>query len=220
MGTEIQRSTIQVTVLAFATASDLVGEGPQTVEIDEGSRLSDLRRLLTERHPEFEALWPRLAVAVGGAITTADPELRDGVEVALLPPVSGGLTAGGSAATAEPRAVLVRGAIDLGAVERRVVHEECGAVLLFVGAVRNSHEGRGVAALTYTAYESMATERLERIVEELEARDEGSSRRVRVAIVHRLGEVRVGEASVAIAVSSPHRDACYAASRTALERLK
>ena len=88
--------------------------------------------------------------------------------------------------------------------------------MVFLGNVRNHHAGREVAALTYSAYRTMAEARLEAIVSELEAADED----LRSEIVHRLGEVPVGEPSVVIAVASPHRAAAYEASRLALERLK
>ena len=114
------------------------------------------------------------------------------------------------------RAALVDEPIDIDAARRAVEADDCGAVLLFLGNVRNHHAGRDVARLIYTAYRSMAETTLLRIVDELEA----SADRLRVAIVHRLGDVPVGEASVVIAVASPHRQASYEASRTALERLK
>jgi molybdopterin synthase catalytic subunit len=89
-------------------------------------------------------------------------------------------------------------------------------VVVFLGTVRDNHAGKPVEKLTYSAYRAMALEGLRRIVEDLEAAAPG----LRAAIVHRLGEVPVGEASVVIAVASPHRAAAYEASRTALERLK
>jgi molybdopterin synthase catalytic subunit len=82
--------------------------------------------------------------------------------------------------------------------------------------VRNQHAGRKVTQLTYSAYRAMARAALEAIAADLEAAHEG----LRAAIVHRLGEVGVGEASVVIATASPHRAAAYEANRTALERLK
>ncbi|PYQ54917.1 MAG: molybdopterin synthase [Acidobacteria bacterium] len=91
-----------------------------------------------------------------------------------------------------------------------------GAVVIFLGSVRDHHAGRPVEKLTYSAYRTMALEGLRRIVTDLEAGHEN----LRAAIVHRLGEVPVGEPSVVIAVASPHRAAAYDASRTALERLK
>lgn len=117
---------------------------------------------------------------------------------------------------ANERAWITDGAIDVAAVERRVASSDCGAVLLFLGTVRNHHEGRPVQRLTYSAYRPMALAKLRRIVEELE----GAGDRLRVAIVHRLGDVPLAEPSVVIAVASPHREAAYEASRTALERLK
>lgn len=116
----------------------------------------------------------------------------------------------------EMKAALTEDAIDVAAVERLVAAEDCGAVLLFLGTVRNHHAGRPVARLTYSAYHAMAEANLRRIVDELEAAGD----RLRVAIVHRLGDVPLAEPSVVIAVASPHREAAYDASRTALERLK
>lgn len=199
---------MKIRVVAFASASDILGRSPVEVVLPADSRLSDLEAELVSRYPALEPLWPRLAVAVDGQLTRSDRDLADGSEVALLPPVSGGSGA--------PRAALVDGPIDVAAVERRVAGPGRGAVLLFLGTVRNHHAGRPVAGLTYSAYRPMAEETLARIVAELEAVGED----LRLGIVHRLGEVPVGEASVAIAAASPHRVAAYDASRLALERLK
>lgn len=204
---------MRVRVIAFATASDIVGRGPTEIELPEGSSLGDLQRLLEERFPAIVPLWPRLAIAVGGGLSPPDHPLAEGDEVALLPPVSGGAPPVDDPAS---RVDLVHTAIDVSAVESAVADPSCGAVLLFLGAVRNHHAGRDVARLTYSGYEPMALANLERIVRELEADGD----RLRVSIVHRLGDVPVGEPSVVIAVASPHRAAAYDASRIALERLK
>lgn len=210
---------MNVHLVAFATASDIVGKDPQTLELADGSSLSDLQRLLTERYPTLETLWPRLAIAVDGQLARTDAPLKDGAEVALLPPVSGG--SGATTETALPetslqKADLVDDAIDLASVEAMVRSPTHGAVLLFLGTVRNHHQGQSVARLTYSAYRPMARTQLQRIVDELEASPDPT----RVAIVHRLGDVEVGEPSVVIATSSPHRAAAYEANRLALERLK
>lgn len=199
---------MRVRVLAFATASDALGGETVEVALAEGGGLAELRRELAGRFPALEPLWPRLAIAVDGEIVSPGAPLHDGAEVALLPPVSGG---------GEPGAVaLVDGPLDVEAVCAAVAHRSRGALLLFVGTVRDHHRGRTVEGLTYTAYRPMALRALERIVGELEAGSAG----LRLAISHRLGEVPAGEASVVIAAASPHRDAAYRASRTALERLK
>jgi molybdopterin synthase catalytic subunit len=198
---------MRIRLLAFASAGDALGATELEIEMPDGSRVADLRTHLDAGYPKLAPLWPRLAVAVDGRIATQDEPLVPGAEVALLPPVSGG---------SDRRADLVDGPIDTEAVAASVASPGRGAVLLFLGTVRDSHAGRGVTKLTYSAYRRMALETLERIAADLEAASPG----LRAAIVHRLGEVPVGEASVAIAVASPHRAAAYEASRTALERLK
>jgi len=200
---------MKIRLLAFASAGDALGSGEMDLELPEGSRVADLRARLDREHPGLAPLWPRLAVAVDGRIVSLDEPLADGSEVALLPPVSGG--------SGEPiRAALVDGPIDAEPLVAGVSGPGRGAVVVFHGTVRDSHAGRPVEKLTYSAYRTMAVSCLARIVSDLEAAAPG----LRAAIVHRLGEVPVGEASVVIAVASPHRAAAYEASRTALERLK
>lgn len=208
---------MRVRIIAFATASDILGKAPQDVELPEGSHLSDLEGLLVARYPALKPLWSRLAIAVDGDLGRDDVSLKDGVEIALLPPVSGGSPAVAEMAQeAASRVALVDGTIDLAATEELVRGPSHGAVLLFLGTVRNHHAGRSVERLTYSAYRKMALKNLERIVRELEEAPDPT----RVAIVHRLGDVEVGEPSVVIAAASPHRAAAYEASRQALERLK
>jgi len=200
---------MKIHLLAFASAGDALGTTETDLEMPDGSRVSDLRARLDREHPGMVPLWPRLAVAVDGWVVSVEEPLQDGAEVALLPPVSGG-------SGEPPFAELVDGPIDTGSAVAAVSGPSRGAVVVFLGTVRDHHAGRPVEKLTYTAYRPMALEGLRRIVADLEA----SSPRLRAAIVHRLGEVPVGEASVVIAVGSPHRAAAYEASRTALERLK
>lgn len=200
---------MKIRLLAFASAGDALGATETELELPDGSRVADLRAQLERDHPALGPLWPRLAVAVAGRVAGSDEPLMDGVEVALLPPVSGG--SGG-----RPLAELVDGPIDVDRVVREVESPGCGAVVVFVGNVRDHHAGRKVERLTYSAYRRMAEDALARIVSDLEAASPG----LKAAIVHRLGDVPVGEASVVIAIASAHRAAAYDASRTALERLK
>lgn len=117
---------------------------------------------------------------------------------------------------AEPPAVhLVATPLDLGRLTAEVAEPACGAVVVFLGTVRDHHEGRPVRGIVYSAYPAMAEALLDRIEREL-----GSLHGARVRIEHRLGELGVGEASIGIAVSAPHRAAAYEASRRALERVK
>jgi len=220
---------MKIRLLAFASASDALGAAESEIELPDGADVARLRAELEARHPEIGPLWGRIAVAVDGEIAAPETALSEGAEVALLPPVSGG--AGGPAARL--RAALTEEPIDPARIVAAVSSPARGAVLLFLGTVRdrerqrNAEAGSGgeaggvsparpVERLTYSAYRPMAEERLLRIVEELEAAHDGLA----LAVVHRLGEVPAGEASVAIAAASPHRAEAYAASREALERLK
>jgi molybdopterin synthase catalytic subunit/molybdopterin converting factor small subunit len=201
---------MKIRLLAFASAADALGSGEREIELPDGSRISDLRARLDRDHPQLAPLWSRLAIAVDGRIVPAGTILQEGAEVALLPPVSGG-------AGEEPlRAALTDAPIDTGQAVAAVSGPGRGAVVTFLGTVRDQHGGRPVEKLVYSAYRPMALEGLSRIVADLEATHPD----LRAAIVHRLGEVPVGEASVVIAIGSPHRAAAYEASRTALERLK
>lgn len=204
---------MKIRLLAFASAGDALGASEMEIEVPAGSRVADLREWLDRDHPKLAPLWPRLAVAVDGRVVAPEEPLRDGAEVALLPPVSGGAP---DVPDVMEGAGLVDGPIDVDGVVATVAGPGRGAVLLFLGTVRDSHQGRGVEKLTYSAYRPMALAGLRRIVADLEASAPGLA----AAIVHRLGEVPVGEPSVAIAVASPQRAAAYEASRTALERLK
>ncbi len=106
--------------------------------------------------------------------------------------------------------------IDPAAVLGRVGSERDGAALLFVGVVRNHDEGRAVAGMRYDTYEEMAADVLEAIAREAAERGTGAD----VAVVHRYGELSVGDVSVAIAVASPHRAESFDASRYVIEEIK
>ncbi len=111
---------------------------------------------------------------------------------------------------------LSDGEIDVCAVENAVRHPKAGAVLTFRGDTREDFEGRRVVRLEYEAYAEMAVSQMQAIGEQVAQRWPGA----RAAMVHRLGVVPVGETSVVISVTAPHRDACYAASRYAIDALK
>jgi len=202
-----------VRVLSFATALDAVGSAETEHDLPDGSTVADLVERLTAAYPGLEALWPRLAVAVDGEVAgDRTVPLHDGAEVALLPPVSGGSCGAGADRLQEGPV----NADTVAFVRARVEDAGKGAVVVFVGNVRNSFGGRPVERITYSAYPAMAERRLKRIVSELEAAEPGT----RVEIVHGLGTLEVGDASVVIASASAHRCQAYETNRLALERLK
>lgn len=201
---------MKIQLLAFASATDALGTEKLELTLPEGTTVGELEARLCGDHPPLRILWPRLAVAVNNEVADRYKQLHDGDEVALLPPVSGGH----DGASTPP--LITEQPIDATALTAAVHGAGRGAVVLFLGTVRDHHDGRPVAGIAYSGYRPMAERRLRRIIETLEGEHED----LRVAIVHRLGEMTVGEASVAIATASPHRAAAYEASRVALERLK
>jgi molybdopterin synthase catalytic subunit len=147
---------------------------------------------------------PGLLYAVNREYAERGHELAEGDEVALIPPVSGGSFR------------LIEGPLDVAAVLREVEDPEAGALASFVGTVRRRSRGRDVVHLEYEAYEEMAEPMLARLGDELTGRHGLCA----VAVHHRLGRVEIGEASVVIAVSAPHRSAALDACREAIETLK
>jgi MoaE-MoaD fusion protein len=147
---------------------------------------------------------PGLLYAVNREYAERDRELADGDEVALIPPVSGGAFR----VAEEP--------LSLEAAVAEVADERAGGIATFTGTVRRQSRGREVTHLEYEAYAEMAEEVMEKLAAELRERHELCA----VAIHHRVGRLEVGEASVVIAVSAPHRQAALEACREAIDTLK
>lgn len=198
---------VRIKIVAFATAADILGGRESSLEAPSGTTVDRLLDLLEESAPELASVRDRLAVAVDGRLARSSDILTDDSEIALLPPVSGGRP---------DTSRLTRRALDIAAITSESANPACGAQLLFLGRVRSSAGGPAVTHLTYEAYEPMAERALAAICRELS--DPAAD--TRLEIVHRLGEVPLGEPSVAIVAVSPHREEAYRLSRTALERLK
>ncbi len=147
---------------------------------------------------------PGLLYALNKSYVERDRKLADGDEVALIPPVSGGAFA------------LSEHPLSIEAVVEEVASEEAGAVATFVGTTRVHSRGRTVTSLEYEAYEGMAERVMSEIADELTARYELCA----IAIHHRIGRVAIGERSVVIAVSAPHRQDALAACKDAIDTLK
>ncbi len=196
---------MRVRVLYFAVLRERLRRDEEEVELADGATVASLLDALAARNPPVAGLRRHLQVARNRETARADAPLADGDEVALIPPVAGG------AATALRDAPLsVDEALAL------VTHEGAGGIVLFVGVVRRQGaQIRSVQRLEYEAYAAMAEERLRAIAGELE-RAHGA----RIAILHRVGRLSVGEAAVVIAAAAPHRAEAFAACREAIERLK
>lgn len=197
---------MQVTVRYFALVREITGKRTEEREVPEGTSAGQLLDQITAEYPAVERLRRASMLMVNQEYVQPDHVLAGGDEVALIPPVSGG--AGPFRVIEEP--------IDLSAVTREVEDPGAGAIATFAGTVRNTARGRAVLYLDYEAYPAAAEKMLARIGDEIAERW-GLHR---VAITHRVGRLEIGEASVAIAVSSPHRNEAFEACHYAIERIK
>ncbi|GIO14556.1 hypothetical protein J19TS2_41110 [Cohnella xylanilytica] len=205
-------------IALFAGLAERLGTRMLTIEFEESSlSVGEIKQRLMERYPEESELLSVSFMARNQAFAADDAAVSSEDELALLPPVSGGSDAEASGAEARrPRYAVASEPLRAEAVQELVAHPDHGAILLFVGTTREWTGGSRTVLLEYEAYVPMAIGALERIGEEIAERWPGTL----CAIHHRIGTVGVGEASVVIAVSSPHRAAAYEASRYAIERLK
>ena len=198
---------MDVRVRYFAYFRERLGRSSDRLDVPEGYTVRDLWLRCTEGHEKLPLMLSALLVAVNGDYADRETVLRAGDEVMFLPPVSGGAD----------RCRLVRDPIDMRTLEAEVAAARHGAVVTFAGVVREmSDSGRPVRYLEYEAYDELALREMETIVRRIEEQWPDCS----VAIVHRVGRLEIGEASVAIAVASPHRAAAFAACRLAIDRLK
>jgi molybdopterin synthase catalytic subunit len=198
---------VEVDVRYFAIIREIVGRSAERREAPEGATVGDLFSQLVHENPRLERMRPVTMLMVNKAYVAHDHELHDGDELALIPPVSGG---------SQPLFRIQTDALDPRVTESLVAHSGAGAIATFIGTVRDHGRGRAVTHLEYEAYAPAAELTMAQIGDEIRERW-GIDH---VAIVHRVGPLAVGEASVVISVASAHRDAAFDACRYAIERIK
>jgi MoaE-MoaD fusion protein len=236
---EESKGQIAVRVLFFGAARDAVGQSEVTLSLDGPARAAAAFEQVLAKFPELRRFGRSLLFAINEEYAPADREVRAGDELAFFPPVSGGSgqdtrtqgrgvagTRGrGDAATGRHGEVFVSNhdffelttkPIDVGAVARRVVLPECGATVTLDGYAREWTNGRRTLYLVYEAYESMALSELKRLGREAKQRFSIAH----IGIVHRTGKLEIGETSVVISVSAPHRRAAFEACEWAIRELK
>lgn len=222
---------MRIRVRLFAMQRQQLGVRELPLEVPDGATIGDAWTSLAALHPVLAPAGPTLRFARNAVYADPADVLRDGDELALIPPVAGG--ADGSAAGPWRRIELHEAPFDetlLAELRRSVATSQDGAVVLFLGQTRATpgtpapgqeaeaarHAGRVVQALDYEAFEPMALAVLDQVADEIAERFGVT----RLAILHRTGEVPLGEASVVIAVASGHRGDGFDACRYAIEELK
>ncbi len=215
---------MRVRVCYFAVLRELVGLREEDIEIAEGADIQALLRELGRKHPSLGSIVERVAIARNHQYAETHELLREGDEIALLPPVSGGAPDPRSAASEPPESLVAAEGrlrlsfdpLDVSEVSRLVERSEAGAVVTFAGAVRRQSQGRVVTHLDYEAYPPMVLTQLQRVVDEALAQWP----QAKIAIHHRIGTLAIGDLAVAIAVSTPHRKEAFAACSFTIDRLK
>jgi molybdopterin synthase catalytic subunit len=190
---------MRVRVRLFAGLRERAGVGERELELPAGARVADVWSTLGLGDEPAGLLY-----AANQAYVPRERQLADGDEVALIPPVSGGAFR------------LTDAPIDVAAVLAEAADERAGAVATFLGTVRERSRGRDVVHLEYEAYEGMSEKVMAEIAESLRSKYDLCA----VAITHRVGRVEIGETSVAVAVSAPHRQDALAACKEAIDTLK
>ena len=199
---------MQIKVLFFGRLRDIAGRSEEVLELSEPASLGEVFEQYATRFPSLLDLRSSVVMARNQEFSAPGTLLSDRDEVALLPPVSGGSGPNYTALTRDP--------IDAAALAREVACDSDGAVITFEGIVRNNTKGRKTLYLEYEGYEPMALKIMAGLTEQITANHAVG----RIAMVHRLGRMEIGEASVVIVVASPHRKAAYDASREAIDTLK
>ena len=205
-------SLMRVHVLFFGQLKEITGVTEEDAELSEGARVEDLFERYGRRFPKLAEFRPSIAASVNQEYAGWRAPLSTGDEVAFLPPVSGGQ----QAAVADDIFLLVREPIVSRELLENLKAPEDGAVVVFDGFVRNNFKGRRTLYLEYEAYEPMAYAKMREIGAQIRTKFQIH----RLAIVHRLGRLEIGDTSVLIAVSSPHRGAAFDACRYAIDTLK
>jgi MoaE-MoaD fusion protein len=199
---------MNIQVLFFGAARDAVDANQLELSLDAPATVASAFRKLVESFPALERFGRSLLFAVNQEYATQDTLLNENDELAVFPPVSGG--------TAHDFFELTTETIDVGAVARRVVLPECGATVTLDGYAREWTKGKRTLYLVYEAYEPMALTEMQRLGVEAHKQFEIAH----IGIVHRTGRVDIGETSVVIAVSAPHRHAAFQACEWAIKELK
>ncbi len=200
---------MKVSVHYYAAAKELAGCPRSAFEFTpESVGQIELRRAVIARFPLLEPLLGCMRLAVNGDFVDAAQPLHDGDRVDVLPPVAGG--------SPSVSCRVVDQEISLDEVRKTVEHPGAGGICIFHGVVRDHADEKEVSGLEYEAHETLAEKEMNRVLEGVVAEHPG----VRIAAVHRVGALGIGDVAVCVAASAAHRDDAFTACRKAIDRIK
>ncbi len=210
---------VHIRVLFFGAIRDVTGLREDLLTLPAGGNIASVFEHYASRFPKLRDLASSTVLALNQEFSSLQAPVAEGDEVAFLPPVSGGSGRFTHEIADEQTGNfygLTRETIDSAALARRILRGEDGAIVNFEGVARNNTKGRGTRFLEYECYEAMAIKMMAQIGQEITQ----NSSIGRIAIAHRLGRLEIGEASVAVIVTSPHRKAAFDAALEGINRLK
>lgn len=200
---------MRIRVSYFAAARDLAQTSSEDLQLNESApSMADAFRAICERHPALTRYQERLLLARNDEHARMSDQVKEGDEIAVLPPVAGG----SGVALAEIRETE----LSIDELFRAVRHTDAGGVCVFVGTIRSHANGQAVARLTYEAHPALAPKDLRRVLEEICAEHPTA----RLAATHRVGALNVGDIGVVVASSAAHRDEAFLVCRKAIDRIK
>lgn len=201
---------IKIRLRTFAFVRQALGSGELQLTLPAGSTVAHLLEKLAAEHPNLAPHLGQVIVTINQQFAEQTQILKAGDEVGVFPPVSGGTEDTWVSISAQP--------IDAAELLAKVTEPGAGAVVTFAGVVRDNNLGRPVNFLEYEAYAEMAEAKMRQVI--AEARQRWPKIR-RVAAVHRVGRLELGEMAVLIAVGAPHRDdGAFETARYAIDRIK
>jgi molybdopterin synthase catalytic subunit len=209
---------VRIRVLFFGLAKDAAGRSADEIEVAEGARLEDVFERYAAASPRLREMSGSLVLSRNQEFASRAEAVADGDEIAFLPPVSGGASPFTQEIADDTGHffALTRQPIDTKALTARLLRGEDGAVVNFEGVVRNNTKGRPTLYLDYECYEGMAVKMMAQIGREIAA----SHAIGRIGFVHRLGRMEIGETSVAVIATAPHRRPAFEAALEGINRLK
>jgi molybdopterin synthase catalytic subunit len=202
--------------LFFGAARESAGRDEAQLKLDANATSASAFEQLRREFPELQRFGRSLLLAVNQEYAESDRRLQDKDELAVFPPVSGGAETTARNVTAQDFFELTLEPINVGEAARRVVPNSCGATVTLDGYVREFTRGRRTLYLIYEAYAPMALKELQRLGKQAHTLFDIAH----IGIVHRTGRLEVGETSVLIAVSAPHRRPAFEACEWAIKELK
>ena len=203
--------TVQVEY--FAAARELAGCASEELSLPASAlSVTELLSALAARHPQLAPVIARMRLSIDGELAPGHAQVHDGAELCVLPPVAGGSERGSESLPCG----VQREPLSVDAILRALQRSEVGGIALFVGTVRDHAGDKRVQRLDYEAHPSMAERELRRIVDELHAEHPG----VRVAAVHRVGELAIGDLAVVVGAAAALRAEAFEVCRAAIERIK